>query len=901
MPWAEGSTCGKDKWCVRGSCVAKQVKVKVDGVWSPWSEFGACSRTCGGGVTFSSRWCNNPSPSNGGQFCLGAKKRFKSCHTQECPKASASFRAVQCAAYNNRKGPKGSKWVPRYLKGRHRCQLLCERVGGGGFITAKVIDGTKCGKNTFDICVNGICRLAGCDNALNSRTKLDVCGVCGGQNDTCKRTHKSWHQHVTWGYNDVTTFLPGFSSIRIEQTSPESEAERAVEAKRHRRHRVGDNNYLVLLNERYGNILNTNFYINAHSTNIFHIAGLRITYSGSRSYPEYIEIEGKLTQKIRLQVLSVEKIEEPKITYSYLEPVERPDTFVWDNRGSWSRCSEECQGWRKRKVVCKRERDGLVVSIEKCEHNNKSETIRENCNTQCLFKWMETSKGACQPGCGPGTQKIYYRCVKHYITSGANLVQPNKDCRLVTKPPSEQSCEGTCDNVLWVYSEWSECSKSCNGGFQRRRVTCEEKNPDVRKELPASTCSRIQKRPAVRACNTLRCPTWRTGRWSRCSQACGEGFQKRKVACLWKGNKVAADGVCVRTKPRKIQNCRIKACPHWEYEEWSDCSTTCGRGHQIRLVRCANDERETLREEDCVPGEKPMTRQACQEIPECDKTVFLITKVVNQGPVKWVTRNWGECQVQCGEGRQQRNVSCVNSKEVVINNELCQNITKPATVRQCVKHCGKWKHTSWSHCSSECGDGTQERNISCVDFKDNIIIDDICRTIPEPSSTRKCFKYCGIWRHSAWTACSSNCGKGTQRRQVKCFDKKYRLTSEKTCDPLLRPANIRHCSNYLCTPARKPKPTVSGHWKTGSWGECSRSCGRGYKRRIVLCHDGTSGRRYSDENCDRETKPQSVAHCNLGTCLYWRVDRWGQVRKINSNLLFGPILKVVVVLIQLHT
>jgi hypothetical protein len=45
-----------------------------------------------------------------------------------------------------------------------------------------------------------------------------------------------------------------------------------------------------------------------------------------------------------LKVLSVEKIEEPKITYSYLEPVERPDTFVWDNRGSWSRCSEECQG-----------------------------------------------------------------------------------------------------------------------------------------------------------------------------------------------------------------------------------------------------------------------------------------------------------------------------------------------------------------------------------------------------------------------------------------------------------------------------------------------------------------------------------------------------------------------------
>ena len=67
--------------------------------------------------------------------------------------------------------------------------------------------------------------------------------------------------------------------------------------------------------------------------------------------------------------------------------------------------------------------------------------------------------------------------------------------------------------------------------------------------------------------------------------------------------------------------------------------------------------------------------------------------------------------------------------------------------------------------------------------------------------------------------CSSNCGEGTQRRQVKCFDRKYRLASEETCDPLLRPANIRQCSNYLCTPAKRPKPKMSTQWRTGSWGE----------------------------------------------------------------------------------
>lgn len=46
------------------------------------------------------------------------------------------------------------------------------------------------------------------------------------------------------GYNDVTTFLPGFSSIKVELSTPESEAEREVQAKRRRRHRVSDDNYL---------------------------------------------------------------------------------------------------------------------------------------------------------------------------------------------------------------------------------------------------------------------------------------------------------------------------------------------------------------------------------------------------------------------------------------------------------------------------------------------------------------------------------------------------------------------------------------------------------------------------------------------------------------------------------
>ena len=55
-------------------------------------------------------------------------------------------------------------------------------------------------------------------------------------------------------------------------------------------------------------------------------------------------------------------------------------------------------------------------------------------------------------------------CVKHDIQSGANLAVHSKDCRRVSKPPSERPCEGTCDNLLWKYAQWSEVSFEIHPG-----------------------------------------------------------------------------------------------------------------------------------------------------------------------------------------------------------------------------------------------------------------------------------------------------------------------------------------------------------------------------------------------------------------------------------------------------
>lgn len=49
------------QWCYKGHCMWKNAnQLKQDGNWGPWTKFGSCSRTCGTGVRFRTRQCNNP-------------------------------------------------------------------------------------------------------------------------------------------------------------------------------------------------------------------------------------------------------------------------------------------------------------------------------------------------------------------------------------------------------------------------------------------------------------------------------------------------------------------------------------------------------------------------------------------------------------------------------------------------------------------------------------------------------------------------------------------------------------------------------------------------------------------------------------------------------------------------
>ena len=58
--------------------------IGVDGKWSTWSNWGSCSKTCGGGTRLRSRSCDSPPPSGNGKDCAGSSTKTGQCNTNAC-------------------------------------------------------------------------------------------------------------------------------------------------------------------------------------------------------------------------------------------------------------------------------------------------------------------------------------------------------------------------------------------------------------------------------------------------------------------------------------------------------------------------------------------------------------------------------------------------------------------------------------------------------------------------------------------------------------------------------------------------------------------------------------------------------------------------------------------------
>ncbi|XP_067849450.1 A disintegrin and metalloproteinase with thrombospondin motifs 1 [Heptranchias perlo] len=456
FPWADGTSCGEGKWCMEGKCVnqtsMKDYNTPVHGSWGPWGSWGECSRTCGGGVQYSFRHCNNPVPRNGGKYCEGKRVQYKSCNTMECPDNNGkTFREEQCEVHNDFSkstafgGMPAVEWIPKYagVSPKDRCKLICRAKGTGYYfvLQPKVADGTQCSPDSTSVCVQGQCVKAGCDRVIGSNKKFDKCGVCGGKGSTCKKIVGSLDRSKP-GYQEVVTIPAGTTNIDIKQ--------RSLRGARH------DGNYLALKKVDGTYLLNGEYTLSTMEQDISY-QGTILRYTGSSVSLERIRSFGALKEPLVVEVLTVGDSLRPRIKFTF---------FVKRN-----------------------------LQHHPTKRNPKKESFNAIKET-VTSEWVIGEWGECSKSCGLGWQRRSVECTDTYG-------RPATDCVKELKPDDLRLCADVpCPR--WLLGEWSACSKTCGKGFRKRSLKCIMRDGQV---LPQESCN-ISKKPkhliglcTIRACS----------------------------------------------------------------------------------------------------------------------------------------------------------------------------------------------------------------------------------------------------------------------------------------------------------------------------------------------------------------------------------------------------------------
>lgn len=510
-------TCGegvmtRKRWCINpppapggNNCttlgpsidirMCNQTPCIVNGGYSQWSEFNQCDKSCGGGVMFRNRSCNNPTPNYGGRGCasFGSSIESGSCNTKPCPIHGG---------YS-----KWSAWTP--------CTKSC---GGGGKLRTRTCNdphprygGRNCShlgrKFEFAECNVGYCPI---DGGYTTWSEFSPCThSCG--TGSMKRYRSCINPRPAYNGRNCS-WIGKSEEIRSCNTNVCPEYSQWSEFSNCSKSCAGG----LRVRTRFCKTASADFGFvdcaplgastETRSCNIFPCP----LHGGYTLWSTFTDCSASCGNGTRSRYRNCTN---PVPKYggkncSSLGPDKEIllcNTHFCPRYSEWTgfiSCSRSCgNGTQKRTRTCKTL--SAAYGYINCSILGPSEEIRE-CNTQaCPIHggWSAWSAfSSCTKTCGAGTTYRRRNCTNPRPRYGGRNCSSSMGSYFEVYNCNTQPCP--IDGGYGNWSRFEPCSRTCDGGRLVRRRYCT--NPEPR--YGGRSCKRLGSNTDSKPCNKQNCP-----------------------------------------------------------------------------------------------------------------------------------------------------------------------------------------------------------------------------------------------------------------------------------------------------------------------------------------------------------------------------------------------------------
>mmetsp|Transcript_139273 Transcript_139273/g.445223 ORF Transcript_139273/g.445223 Transcript_139273/m.445223 type:complete len:1685 (-) Transcript_139273:136-5190(-) len=266
---------------------------------------------------------------------------------------------------------------------------------------------------------------------------------------------------------------------------------------------------------------------------------------------------------------------------------------AWAQWGQWSACSKSCEGgvaWRVRKVQAEANECGTPAEGLSMQH--RACNVHSSCSPRvdCLFApWLQWS--ACTRACS--SVKRRSRTIEVQGQGDGDVCEgPLKQTWPCNEGCSDGEAVVDCEFSQW--DSWGSCSATCGSGQHQRerRIARADSGGGRGCGGILTEVGRCDVAPCS-TCKSMDCQWGEWEDWSACDKCGGQRKHYRHI-----GVQPSCGGrSCEAGGAEEISNCTRQChgemfCVWHDWSSWGECSASCGQGRRVRERHLwASDER----------------------------------------------------------------------------------------------------------------------------------------------------------------------------------------------------------------------------------------------------------------------------------------------------------------------